>query len=338
MFWYWPLLIFVALWVVMTIFPTAAILLFATKIGFFTGYLLIASIVGLAIDAHFKRVHRVFLPISISIITVFTCIYYYRIYQEHASIRALEAQIRNENNNTIVKIRNYIEKHSLKPVPVATQYQQFSRYTLNHYYSPVHLQNDPSIQFSENFYLSEKYCRNIIQKDDYIDFKITNIKDGSTENGNMCYLRTKINKPLTMISQSEEKRDEGSWSEVGDEIVIWKRDILIDEKVLGSFFDASVHSLPFIPWPIVFCGNLGGFAPTPEHFCSISFRSVASRRLETRPQFATDASVSDVIAMILDLKPRDFSKFPEHELSPVTKKALSAYLASESVAELLDSQ
>ncbi|WP_162901473.1 hypothetical protein [Breoghania sp. L-A4] len=325
------------LWIVMTISPVATFFLFSTRIGFFTGYLLIASIIGLAIDAYYRRVHRALLPISISVITIGLSVYYYNYYREQTLIKKLESEIQFKNEISIKVAKEYIRQNSINPVPLQTQYQQFSRYTLNHYYSNVRFESDKSIKYSENFYIKENYCRNIFNKNEFIEFKSTEIRDGGTESGKICYLRTKIKNPHTMISYSREKREKIDSNEMEFIIYLERWDILIDSESIGSYLSASVESLPVVPWPIVICGNFGGFAPIPERFCSVSLRSFIGQELETRPDDAIKAGVSDIIAMILDLKPRKFLYFPEHEMSPVAKQALSAYLTSEAKSELLDS-
>ncbi|XYK79617.1 MAG: hypothetical protein ROO70_17885 [Labrenzia sp.] len=331
--WFWPLLLFIVIWIGMTIWPLVSIVLFATRIGFFTGYLVIASIIGLAIDAYYRRVPRVFLPVSIAVLSIGISIYYYKYFEEQIQISKIENELQAKNTKSIAEARNYIQKNSLTIVPLQSQSRQYSKYRVNYYYSVIRDLSDNSVHYTENFYLKQKYCNGISDKDQYIEFRGTAIKDESAEGAHMCYLRSRIKNPESMISYSQQQKVRNG-KRNGLSISLLRKDVLINNDAIVDYLDASVNSLPIIPWPLVICGNLGGIVSMPDHVCSISFKSIISRELETRPNFAIKAGVSDVVAMILDMKPRKFLHFPDHEMSSIAKKALVPHLTLEAKSEL----
>ncbi len=320
----------------MNLWPATAIFLFATKVGFFTGYLLIASMIGLGIDALLGKVSRIFLPLTVTFLALGTIKYYYDYSQERVTIRNLENELREKNEKSIDKIISYISESGERPVPIETEYQQFSRYNIDYYYSKFYKNNSRKSILSENIYLRQKHCNIIKENSQHLSLKKTSIKDLSAEGGYMCILRAEISAPDITLEKSTAEIIHYKTDDNEIKTHVYRTSIILGEKISRDYLTASVKGLPSIPAPFVICGNFGGYMKTPKYFCSISLQRFDWEKLDTRPKFAIADGTDDAIAMILGLKPRDFFKFPDHEMSQRAERALSTHLPLEAKSELLD--
>lgn len=325
-YFFWPLALFIALWCLINFHPGIGVIIFALRIPFYSGYLLILSVVGLGIDARVGNVPRIFQYISIAALSAGLVSYYSLYFEQQREIAHVEKILQEQNADQIQlaqeKLGPNIHSHS-----VLTSY---FRDLIDNYKIPVaylRLMDSEDSKFQAAFLLSSEDCSKIdLQSPQIIKMEFTSTAASRKlegESRKLCILCVKADPKEPLLRIETTSKEEHSFKALPD-VRIMKHRLLTDDKVVAEYQTAYIHGYSIIPWPIAFCGDFGGFLKErPKYWCRIDFRAPTSRELETRPQTFVDRGIEHPLAILLGLEPYSPADFENFQLTGDVRDILS---------------
>lgn len=295
----WPLLAFVVL-AALQIFPQTGIYLMLIGAPLWTGYLLLAAFIGLAIDAFVGNVRRFWIVVPLLALTA-----YYSLYLHQGwTIASREAQLKENNPTQLLQFDP--SKHSLVTKNASG--------VVNGYRVPVAY--SPG---NRSHQLVRRGECDALRKDSLARIQTTGVHF-QPPSGRRVYLRN-----LCILSLPDVPRSEIVEVLVSEQEV-WKRKPTIEEGVytlvhngrkLGEYRTASIFRYSPIPMPIIGCG-LNSSGPSWDCFASLKRTRYV---LDTKPDTLPNEQAEHPVAIMLGLEPyslqelQGFNGYPTSEIA-----------------------